>query len=140
MEVVVFLVVFVALLLAVHWAIKGEWKKLDVEEDDYQPPQPYDLYGLPNPEEVMSVIYPEEEEEMAKTERRVVYHVVPHKEGWAIKRSREVVDTHPTKAEAVQRGMELGRSHVKGQLVIHKKDGTIQEERTYGADPRKTKG
>lgn len=26
------------------------------------------------------------------------------------------------------------------QIVIHKRDGTIQEERTYGADPEKSKG
>lgn len=138
MEFVLFFVILTALLLAIDWAMRGDRKKFGADDGagNYQPSQPYDIYGLPNPEEIKLG----DEMSENKKGKRVSYHVVPHNNGWAIKRGREVVETHLTKAEAVQRGMELGRSHVKGQLVIHKKDGTIQEERTYGADPRNTKG
>jgi len=150
MEVILFLVILVAAILAVKWAINGNWKTIDAADEvrDYQPPQPYDLYGLPNPDETMSAVYPEEEKEKVvekpKDNKRWVYHVVPHKgddkRDWAIKRDRKVIQTFARKADAVSGGRILAKSHDKGQLVIHRKDGTIQEERTYGEDPRSSKG
>ena len=41
----------------------------------------------------------------------------------------------PTKEEAVQKGRKTAQSGGDSSLVIHKKDGKIQEERTY---PRKS--
>lgn len=145
MEVVIFLIVLLISFLVLRWVIKGNWKafrQIDEELENYQPPQPYDLYGLPNPDEVNSIVYDNLEEEVmaSKSEKRVTYHVVPHTDGWAIKRNRQVVETHPRKAEAVQAGRKLAKSHSKGQLVVHKKDGKIQTEYTYGADPRKSRG
>ena len=35
---------------------------------------------------------------------------------------------------------ELWKNGTPCQLVIHRKDGVIQEERTYGHDPRRRKG
>jgi hypothetical protein len=45
-----------------------------------------------------------------------------------------------TKKEAVQRGAEIARNNGNAQLHIQKKDGTFQEERTYGEDPHPPPG
>jgi hypothetical protein len=48
------------------------------------------------------------------------------------------------KADAVAEGVKLARAHLaaggRAQLVIRGKDGRIQSERTYGADPRRSRG
>lgn len=44
------------------------------------------------------------------------------------------------KKAAVKSGRDAQASGGKGQAVLHKSDGKIREERTYGADPRKTPG
>jgi hypothetical protein len=48
--------------------------------------------------------------------------------------------TFATKAEAVRSAASEGRRNGHAQVVIHGGDGKIKEERTYGADPRRTKG
>ena len=48
--------------------------------------------------------------------------------------------SHDTKAEAVDRAKELAKNQDLGQVVIHKQDGTIQTEHTYGKDPYPPKG
>lgn len=50
-----------------------------------------------------------------------------------------------TKAEAVREAVELCRSElrrngIRSELRIKGKDGKIQDCRTYGEDPRRTKG
>jgi hypothetical protein len=44
------------------------------------------------------------------------------------------------KAEAIDAAAAAGRGMENAQVVIRKKDGTIQSERTYGNDPRRSKG
>jgi hypothetical protein len=44
------------------------------------------------------------------------------------------------KAEAVSAAAAAGRSLGNAQVVIKKRDGKIQSERTYGNDPRRSKG
>lgn len=85
----------------------------------------------------------EEEQPMAKKSTRVTYHVVPKESGgWQLKKegAKRAVQSFDRKAEAVAFGKDKAKSHALGQLIVHKKDGTIQTEYTYGADPRKTKG
>ena len=54
--------------------------------------------------------------------------------------------TERTKADAVVRGALIARRIWEGshrqisQLVVHCKDGHIAFERTYGRDPKRTKG
>jgi hypothetical protein len=48
-----------------------------------------------------------------------------------------VVDT---KEKAIDYGRDLAKQEGLGQLVVHKADGSIEEEFTYGEDPRATKG
>ena len=44
-----------------------------------------------------------------------------------------------TKAEAVQKTKELAKAAPLGQIKIHKGNGQIQTEYTYGQDPRRYK-
>lgn len=68
--------------------------------------------------------------------QKAVYHVVPHEEGWAVKKNgaERASSLHATKDEAIERGRELARP-AAGQLIVHRQDGTIQTEYTYGEDP-----
>ena len=73
---------------------------------------------------------------MSKKSTRKRLSVVPKRgKGWAVKEGRKTVQEFSKKEEAVRFGRELAKSAPLSQLVIHKKDGTIQEERTYGRDP-----
>ena len=74
---------------------------------------------------------------------RKTYHVVPSpKGGWNVEaeKASRPSSRHGTKDEVVTRARELAKQQNLGQVVIHKKDGTIQEERTYGKDPEGTPG
>jgi hypothetical protein len=48
-----------------------------------------------------------------------------------------VVDT---KEKAISYGRELAKDEGLGQLIVHKADGSIEEEFTYGDDPRDISG
>lgn len=75
--------------------------------------------------------------------KRVVYHVVPTSGGdWKVEKkgAERASAVSPDKQPAIQRATELAKKAPLGQVVIHKGDGTIQKEYTYGKDPRKTKG
>jgi hypothetical protein len=45
-----------------------------------------------------------------------------------------------TKAAGIAHVMKFGNKHNNCSVRIKKADGTIQEERTYGADQRRSKG
>ena len=68
---------------------------------------------------------------------RKTQHVVPGKSsGWSVKKggaSRASKNVN-TKAEAVKIGKQIAKNQ-KAELVIHKKDGTIQNPNSYGNDP-----
>src|SRR5687767_11085281 len=70
---------------------------------------------------------------------RKVFHSVPTKDGWAVKQSGKVVSNHKTQAAsekaAIRQGHQAENKGGLGQAVLHKSDGKIREERTYGADP-----
>lgn len=74
--------------------------------------------------------------------RRMTFHVVPGDDGWVVKKAgaKAALETYRLKKDAIEAGKQLAKQPKKGQLVIHKKDGTIQTEYTYGDDPAKTKG
>ena len=46
----------------------------------------------------------------------------------------------PTKAEALERTVEIAKNAPLSQVVIHKEHGGIQSERTYGQDPKRFPG
>ena len=75
---------------------------------------------------------------------RKVYHSTPSGTGWKVTQSGKTVSNHKTQAAAEAAAIAAGRAAQndggKGQAVLHKADGTIREERTYGADPKRTPG
>ena len=78
---------------------------------------------------------------MARTRYRV-YHVVHNpKGGWRVEgaSAKRASSWHHTKDAAVERGRELAKAR-KGQLIIHKEDGKIETEYTYGHDPASRPG
>jgi len=71
----------------------------------------------------------------AVTAERTTFHVVPREDGWAITKegAARATSLHDTKNEAVDAGRELAKEQVPSTLVIHKKDGTIQDTNSYDA-------
>jgi hypothetical protein len=63
------------------------------------------------------------------------------KGGWRAEKqgSSRATARSDSKQEVVKRARELARSQ-RGRLVIHGRDGRIQEERTYGPDPSRSTG
>lgn len=70
-------------------------------------------------------------------------HVVPNskKGGWDVKSagSKKAVKNHSTKDKAVSHGRQVSKNK-SGELVIHKKDGSIQKRDSHGKDPYPPKG
>lgn len=63
-------------------------------------------------------------------------HVVAHKDGWATKKegASRAGSVHDTKKEALNHGVVHAKRE-KVELVIHRKDGVIQDSDSYGKDP-----
>lgn len=75
--------------------------------------------------------------------KRKTYHVTPGTDGgWKVKEENtsRALSKHDTKADAINRAKEVAKNQDLGQVVIHKKDMTIQTEHTYGKDPYPPKG
>lgn len=66
--------------------------------------------------------------------RRKVYHLSPADEGWTIglEDVEEPISTHETKDAALAAGRDLAQQAEPSQLVVHRKDGTIQTAYSYG--------
>lgn len=66
---------------------------------------------------------------------RLVFRVVAREDGWVVEHegAERAVSLHPTKEEAVERARALANESKPSQLVILRKDGTIQDTFTYEA-------
>ena len=77
---------------------------------------------------------------------REVFHSVPKPDGagWVVESKGEVVSNHRFQRTAEKAAVKAGHAAEDngglGQAILHKSDGKIREERTYGADPKKTPG
>ena len=72
---------------------------------------------------------------------RLTYHVSPFGNGWKVAAEHEELDVvRDNKDDAVDEARRLAKSAELGQVIVHKQDGTIEEEFTYGDDPRDTPG
>lgn len=73
---------------------------------------------------------------------RVVYHVLPEGDDWKVRRAGagRAEGVYENKSDAVERAKVLAKGARLGQVKIHKQDGSIQTEHTYGEDPRRYKG
>lgn len=73
---------------------------------------------------------------------RTVYHVVPDATGdkWVISEERN--DTFRqefgTKEEAVRAAKERARGQEPSQVKVHRSDGNMEYENTYGEDPSRS--
>ncbi|QBS42850.1 DUF2188 domain-containing protein [Nocardia sp. CS682] len=63
------------------------------------------------------------------------YWVVPDGADWSVKHEGTVVSTHSTKAQAVEAGRKVALANLPSQLTVKLKNGTIEQEWTYGNDP-----
>jgi uncharacterized protein YdaT len=74
--------------------------------------------------------------------KRTVLHVTHDDGQWKVKKenAQRASSVHDTKEEAVNQAREQAKQGKPSQVVIHKKDNTIQEERTYGSDPYPPEG
>ena len=75
--------------------------------------------------------------------KRKTYHVTADGDGgWRVKATggARASSTHENKTDAVQSAKDLAKGQPLGQIVIHRKDGQIQTEHTYGKDPHPPKG
>lgn len=63
-------------------------------------------------------------------------HVVPYGDGWAVRKagSDRVTSQHSTKSAAESAGRQIAQNQ-KTELIVHKKDGTIQKRSSFGNDP-----
>lgn len=83
---------------------------------------------------------------MAKKPSREVFHSVPSKtgKGWDVTAGGEVQSHHRTQAASEKAAVRAGnKAHDQGglgQAVLHKADGKVREERTYGNDPKRSPG
>jgi len=63
-------------------------------------------------------------------------HVVPHKKGWAVKREGSTRATKVTsiKKDAEKVARKIARNQ-RSELLIHGRDGKIQDKDSFGNDP-----
>ena len=75
---------------------------------------------------------------------RKVFHSSLTKTGWVVTEGGETVSRHSNQKGAETAARKAGRKTQAegglGQAVLHKRDGMIREERTYGKDPERTPG
>ncbi|HEX6746456.1 MAG TPA: phasin family protein [Longimicrobium sp.] len=64
-----------------------------------------------------------------------VYSVVAREEGWAVEKkgAERAVSVHATKDEALEAARALAGNHRPAELVVHRKDGTVQDTVVYDA-------
>ena len=75
------------------------------------------------------------------TKERKVYHVVPNAsaEKWLVSQENASLRREfDTKEEAVQFAKERAQQAELGQVKVHKKDGNMEYESTYGEDPSRS--
>lgn len=74
--------------------------------------------------------------EMAKKNQ----HVVHRPDGWAVRGEGNTKDTvkTETKREAIEAAKEIAKNN-GAEVVIHGKDGKIQDKDSYGRDPNPPK-
>ena len=73
---------------------------------------------------------------------RKVYHVLPNGSEWIgkLENTTSAVVTAATKEEAVEMTVKKAKDNIPSQVIIHKADGTIEKEYTYGNDPYPPEG
>lgn len=62
------------------------------------------------------------------------YHVRAHDQGWAVEGTgaQRPSAVEAKKADAVQRAREIAQNQEPAKVIVHKQDGTVQDEFNYG--------
>lgn len=74
---------------------------------------------------------------------RYVLHVVPQNPpGWAVKEqgASQPLKTFSTKQPAIDWAVDRAKANQPSQVKVHRADGTIEYEWTYGNDPNPPRG
>lgn len=74
---------------------------------------------------------------------RKSYHVSKNSSGgWKVKGagSKKASSSHKTQKAAQKAATKLAKGQSKGQVVIHRANGQIRTEHTYGSDPHPPSG
>jgi Uncharacterized protein conserved in bacteria (DUF2188) len=71
---------------------------------------------------------------------RKIYRVQYISTRWCVRYLQSTLSTHVTKDAAVEAGQKVAKANQPSQLVVHKMDGTIEYEYTYGDDPFPPRG
>ena len=68
-------------------------------------------------------------------------HVVPHKDGWAIRGdgNSRVSSTHSTQKEAIAAARQTAQNQ-KSEMLVHGRNGQIRDRNSYGNDPYPPEG
>ncbi len=68
-------------------------------------------------------------------------HVVPHKDGWAVKGAGNgrATSVQPTQQKAIDAARDIAKNQ-QAEVVIHGKNGQIRAKDSYGNDPFPPKG
>lgn len=66
---------------------------------------------------------------------RKVYRVTPDSGNWKLTHQGQTLYTNANKQPVVDRGQSTAKANQPSQLVVHRADGTIEYEYTYGDDP-----
>ncbi|WP_088339932.1 DUF2188 domain-containing protein [Robiginitalea sediminis] len=61
-------------------------------------------------------------------------HVVPHEEGWAVRRegNTRITSRHRRQDTAIRKARQIARRH-KADVIIHRADGTIRDRISFEA-------
>lgn len=68
------------------------------------------------------------------------YDIVFTNQMWHVTHARITLSSHNAKQSAIDAGVRIAKDNQPSQLVIHRADGTIEDERTYGDDPFPPRG
>ena len=71
----------------------------------------------------------------SKTREQIVFHVLPQDDRWEVRGegAQRATSVHETKREAVAAARQLARAREPSRLVVHRRDGTVQDSIAYGA-------
>lgn len=71
---------------------------------------------------------------------RSVFHVVPIGDLWVVKQTGSVLSSHDLKNDAIKEGIRIARFNKPSQLLTHRANGSLEDERTYDNDPYPPRG
>lgn len=68
-------------------------------------------------------------------------HVVPHKDGWAVKGAgnSRATSVHETQSQAIQEARSIAKNN-HSELLVHGRNGQIRERDSFGNDQCPPKG